>query len=133
MTRLQQQALEVLEAARTNGRGFQTHSTQELREIVLDSTNAELEMMIDDVNIYGGFPTGGGPRNPGIYQTILSGDIDNDDNPTYNSYHVVKCEDINNAILDGFTITGGNAYASSEPNYFGGGIYIYKSSPTIKD
>ncbi len=89
--------------------------------------------MIDDVNIYGGFPTGGGPRNPGIYQTILSGDIDNDDNPTYNSYHVVKCEDINNAILDGFTITGGNAYASSEPNYFGGGIYIYKSSPTIKD
>ncbi len=103
------------------------------KPIIGGSTRSISFEMIDDVNIYGGFPPGGGPRNPGIYQTILSGDIDDDGDLSNNSYHVVRCEYINNAILDGFTITGGNANASSEPDYFGGGIYIYKSSPTIKN
>jgi len=88
--------------------------------------------MIEGVDIYGGFPPGGGPRNPRIYQTILSGDIDDNGNPSNNSYHVVRCANIDNAILDGFTITGGNA--DSDPDYRGGGIYIYNnSSPTIKN
>jgi len=68
--------------------------------------------LLDDVAVYGGFPTGGGTwseRNPSTYETTLSGDIGT---PAYeydNSYHVVKCQDVNNAILDGFKITAGNA------------------------
>jgi len=68
--------------------------------------------LLDDVAVYGGFPTGGGTwfeRNPATYQTILSGDIGTPNDLSDNSYHVVKCQDVNNAILDGFTIKAGNA------------------------
>ena len=98
----------------------------------------------EGVAIYGGFAgtetelTG---RNPRRYVTILSGDIDNNDDQTpvitnlateshntANSYHVVT--GANNATLDGFTITAGNASASSSsPN--GGGMYISGVSPTL--
>ncbi len=49
-----------------------------------------------------------------------------------NAYHVVKCVsgETVNAILDGFTITGGKAIGN-EPDGFGGGMYIDSSSPTI--
>jgi len=87
--------------------------------------------LLDDVAIYGGFPSGGGTlseRNPNSYETILSGDIgtpviDYNDN----SYHVVKCEDVNNAVLDGFTITAGNANGSGYALY-GGGIFCKDSN-----
>ena len=52
-------------------------------------------------------------RDPNIYQTILSGDIGVVDNNSDNSYHVVTGSDTNStAILDGFTITAGNANGS---------------------
>ena len=63
-------------------------------------------------------PAGGGiwaSRNPNIYETILSGDLAEDDEPNFvnnsdNSYHVVTGSGTNStAILDGFTITAGNA------------------------
>ena len=90
----------------------------------------------DDIAIYGGFPPGGGTwneRNPNVYETILSGDIGTPVDQNDNSYHVVKCENVYNAILDGFTITAGNADATylDEPNRCGGGIYC-KNSSVIK-
>jgi len=88
--------------------------------------------MVEGVDIYGGFPPGGGPRSPGIYQTILSGDIGDQNDPDDNSYHVVTCENVSDAILDGFTIIAGNADASDGPNCRGGGIHNYNSSLTIK-
>jgi uncharacterized delta-60 repeat protein len=84
----------------------------------------------NDVAIYGGFPSGGGlwaSRDPNIYKAILSGDIGVADNNSDNSYHVTTswhCD--SSAILDGFTITAGNAASGS-----GGGISNYESSPTI--
>jgi len=89
--------------------------------------------MVGGVSIYGGFPPGGGQRNPAIYQTILSGDISNQSETDDNSYHVVTCENVNKAILDGFTIIAGNADASDGPNCRGGGIHNYNSSLTIKN
>ena len=72
----------------------------------------------NNVKIYGGFPATGNPtmidRNQAIHKTILSGDIEGNDNPETgaiigtNAFHVV----INLAtdvLLDGFTISGGNA------------------------
>ncbi|MHC4646359.1 MAG: right-handed parallel beta-helix repeat-containing protein, partial [Planctomycetota bacterium] len=48
------------------------------------------------------------------------------------NYHVVQCvngEDAN-TILEGFTITGGNANGGGSNNY-GGGMYCESSSPTV--
>jgi hypothetical protein len=80
------------------------------------------------VSIYGGFPTGGGSRDPNTYVTFLSGDIGVADNKNDNSYHVVNGSGTNStAILDGFTITKG--YAND--NGVGGGMYNGNSSPTL--
>ena len=96
--------------------------------------------LISGVGIYGGFPSGGGgweTRDPNLYETILSGDIDaNDvgdlDDPSRNenSYHVVTGDSVDaTAVLDGFTITAGNADGSSHNR--GGGMYNDYCSPTI--
>lgn len=100
------------------------------------------------ITIKGGF-AGFGELDPDsrdidVYETILSGDLDGNDvevndpcdllsEPTRadNSYHVVTGDDTDGtATLDGFTITGGNAY-HEWPIYYGGGIFINSGSPTI--
>lgn len=95
-------------------------------------------VMKNGVTIYGGFPATGNPsqtdRKPTVYTTILSGDIDNDGSLANNSYHVVfnRLNNLDNtAILDGFTVTAGNASDSSPTTGFGGGIYNENSSPQI--
>ena len=97
--------------------------------------------------IYGGFPSGGGnwkDSNPNLYETILSGDLDGNDvevndpcdlltEPTRveNSYHVITGSGTDEtAILDGFTITAGNANGSS-PDDCGGGMYSDYGSPMV--
>ena len=93
--------------------------------------------MVSGIEIYGGFPSGGGERNPDTYITILSGDLNGDDdgftNNGENSCHVVTGSGTDpNAILDGFTITAGNA-DGFVLNERGGGIYNETGSPTIKN
>jgi hypothetical protein len=91
--------------------------------------------LLDDVAVYGGFPTGGGTwseREPSTYETILSGDIGKPNDLSDNSYHVVKSQDVNNAILDGFTITAGNADGSGANAYGGGCIYANNSDSLAK-
>ncbi|MGH1384065.1 beta strand repeat-containing protein [Kordia sp.] len=78
--------------------------------------------IIEDTNIYGGFngtETTVTARNPKTNITILSGDLNGDDNATIldteatrqdNSYHVVSIRgNAQNIVVDGFTITSGNA------------------------
>ncbi|MCB9297152.1 MAG: hypothetical protein H6559_29120 [Lewinellaceae bacterium] len=49
-------------------------------------------------------------RDWAVYETTLSGDIDNDGTLANNSYHVIFNNNLNNtAVLDGFTVSGGNA------------------------
>ncbi len=64
------------------------------------------------------------------YPTILSGDINQPGDINDNSYHVVVGAD--NAVLDGFTITGGNADGSGSYGE-GAGIYCYSVSPVISN
>jgi len=93
------------------------------------------------VAIYGGFAGFGSPnpnaRNVELYETILSGDLNENDayvadpcnlltelTRLENSYHVVKGGNTNRtAILDGFTITAGNADSGAWPNCNGGGMF----------
>jgi hypothetical protein len=92
-------------------------------------------VMKEGVAIYGGF-AGNEARGAFLltdrdiagHRTILSGDIGTPDDVADNSYHVVIGAD--NAVLDGFTITGGNANSSSQ-NAYGGGMQNYGSSPRV--
>jgi parallel beta-helix repeat protein len=98
--------------------------------------------LISDVQIYGGFPLGGGQwndRDPNTHHTILSGDLNGDDGPNFtnngdNSYHVVTADGASEtAILDGFIITAGNANAVSDANSYGGGIYNDSGSAVVSN
>ena len=97
------------------------------------------------VALYGGFTgteTARDQRDFVANVTILSGDLNGDDNnnvmadePTRaeNSYHVVTGSGTNNtALLDGFTISGGNANTDQCPGKgCGGGMYNISGSPTM--
>ncbi|HEY1685795.1 MAG TPA: choice-of-anchor Q domain-containing protein [Tepidisphaeraceae bacterium] len=95
--------------------------------------------LMDGVTIEGGFAghsaSNPNTRNPLVYATILSGDIGTQGSNTDNSYHVVASdENDSTAILDGFTITAGNA--SGDYGTFaggGGGILNTYSNAAIRD
>jgi len=102
-----------------------------------------------NVTIKGGYAGLGEPapdaRNIELYHTILTGDLAGDDDapdnpadlleePTRidNSCHVVTATDCNQAaVLDGFTITAGNANGPTEAQKWGGGLY--DGNPTVKN
>jgi hypothetical protein len=108
--------------------------------------------MKNGVKIYGGFPDTGAPdmadRDPNMYKTILSGDLLGNDDPdtpiediindpcrTDNCYHVFYHPEglalDPNAILDGFTITAGNAHGPGDHDYGGGMFNHHSSSPIL--
>ena len=97
---------------------------------------AGIETTIDQRNNYGN-----GQSN----ETILSGDLSNNDDFQYsfgyvsptgndNCYHLFYHPNgtalTSAAVLDGFTIKGGNSN-STAPNNAGGGMFNYSSSPTL--
>ncbi|NIP26253.1 MAG: hypothetical protein GWN67_18135 [Phycisphaerae bacterium] len=96
--------------------------------------------LIDDVVIEGGYGGFGEPdpdaRDIEGYETILSGDLQGNDGPNFtnnadNSHHVLRAViSGGGAVLDGFTITGGNAVGPN-PTGQGGGIYIGSGSPIL--
>lgn len=106
--------------------------------------------LISGVAVYGGYAGDGEPDpdawDVSLYETILSGDLDANDVPvanpddlldeptrSENSYHVVTGSGTDETVvLDGFTITGGNANGSwSTPQANGGRVRCYDSSPTL--
>ncbi len=94
------------------------------------------------ISLYGGFAgneTRRYERDPNVYKTVLSGDLKGDDgsdcaNNDENSYHVVDTSGTDEmTVLDGFTITGGNADGPWEvlDISHGGGIYNRGGNLTI--
>ncbi|HNS50074.1 MAG TPA: right-handed parallel beta-helix repeat-containing protein [Anaerolineae bacterium] len=91
------------------------------------------------VALYGGFdPTlgdvGWEDRDWVNHGTVLSGDLGSVGDPGDNSYHVFyhpsELALDGSAVLDGFTVTGGNADGDS-PDRWGGGMKNVVSSPTV--
>ncbi len=114
-----------------------------------NDVTASFEMK-DGVEIYGGFAgteTAHSQRDYVANVTVLSGDIDGNDGKDshgvvtatgnisgMNAYHVINNNGVSRtAVLDGFTITAGDADAggSTCPNNCGGGMYNTNSSPQI--
>jgi len=114
--------------------------------------------LINAVSLMGGYAGSGEPdpdaRDVEQYETILSGDLmgndlpvadpsDLPDEPTRadNSYHVVTGSGTDEtAVIDGFTITAGNANGASvvtnptqEPLVQGGGMYNQSGNPTVNN
>lgn len=106
-------------------------------------TSGDLEAtfrLINHVTVKGGYAGVGEPnpdaRDVNEYETILSGDLSGNDvvvsnaadlldepSRADNSYHVVTGHETDEtAVLDGFTITGGNANRGYWVAYYGGGI-----------
>jgi predicted outer membrane repeat protein len=101
------------------------------------------------VGLYGGFAgteTSRDQRNWQSHETVLSGDIDQNDvnidgnfiaeTPEdvkgKNSYHVVTTSGTSNAtVLDGFVITAGQACDWDDNNVSGGGVYNQGGSPVL--
>jgi len=98
--------------------------------------------------VYGGFAgteTALDQRDPANHITVLSGDIDNNDTTDpygvvtdtanlagNNSYHVVTSSGVTEtAVLDGFTITAGQASYPASQAYYGGGMYNDNASPRL--
>jgi hypothetical protein len=82
--------------------------------------------------IYGGFAgneTDLSQRDIKANETIFSGDIGIEGDNSDNSYHVMKAVQ----ILDGVTICNGNANGSYNPNYYGGGVYVYGSQSVFRN
>ena len=96
--------------------------------------------LINGVTLKGGY-AGSSEPNPNVcdaqtYETILSGDLAGNDAPNVmnndeNSYHVVTGNDTDaTSVLDGFTITAGNA-SGDYPLGHGGGMHNVSGSPTL--
>lgn len=105
--------------------------------------------LLDGVDVYGGFPAGGGvmsSRDPAAFSTILSGDhAGNDTNDlspgalsrSENSYNVVTASDVETGgVLDGFVVEGGNANGGStaqDDTNKGAGILVHDARPTFRN
>ena len=91
--------------------------------------------LVGNMTLKGGYAGVGEPdpnkRDIETYETILSGDLAGNDGPDFannaeNSYHVVTGgASGETTILDGFTITGGNANGPDSYSRRGGGIQLY--------
>ncbi len=93
-------------------------------------------VMKNNLAIYGGFngtETLLSQRNWVSNVTVLSGDIGVLGNQTDNSFHVIyNYYLINTAIIDGFTVTLGNATGGNyTENILGGGMFNYSASPMV--
>ena len=102
--------------------------------------------LINGVTLSGGY-RGMDPNNPGnpderdpnLFESILSGDLEGNDvagDPNFagndeNCYHVVTASATDStAVLDGFTITAGNANWYDDC-MFGGGLFCRDGVPTV--
>jgi hypothetical protein len=91
--------------------------------------------LVNNVEIYGGFfgnETDLNQRNFSTHETILSGDIDADETLQNNSHTILNGSGTDTtALIDGFTVSGGNADGATTITGRGAGMYNDAGSPTV--
>lgn len=105
----------------------------------VDNDRTSTFTLRDEVALYGGFSgfeTKLSERNFSVNETILSGDLDQNDSGTpngNNAYHVVSNGNTfsKSTILNGFTITAGLADGANDRDKKGGGIILESCDLTI--
>ena len=126
------------------GTYYPTYNATNLASLACNVLNRDNAfVLVNDVKVYGGFVNGDtslSERDHVNNLTILSGDMNGDNNIVNNSYHVVISSGaVGLATLDGFTITKGNANGGGSVfvngidifDYRGGGVAISSSLPQI--
>ena len=109
----------------------------------IGQTNNEREstfLLTSGVALYGGFSgseSSLSERSPSTHVAILSGDLEQDDEPDFgnnrdNAFHVLTGSNTDStAVLDGFTIEAGNGFFNSNNIDDGGGLYLDEGSPSV--
>ena len=103
------------------------------------SRSAAFEL-VDGVLVVGGYAGAANPGDPDerdvlLHETTLSGDLAENDGPDFaftleNSFHVLRATDNDaSAVLDGFTIRGGNASSFGGNDSSGGGLFVWGGGP----
>ncbi|MEJ2705889.1 MAG: right-handed parallel beta-helix repeat-containing protein, partial [Sedimentisphaerales bacterium] len=139
---------DLQDAIMTSQAGDEIHVAQGVYTPTRDPLDRDATFELkDEVSILGGFAGQARMypdfRHTKFYTTILSGDIDhNDDSADQdtikgNSRHVVMCTgEGNGVILDGVAVTGGYS-GGARPHYLGdgvgGGLFCQGSSPQLTD
>lgn len=96
--------------------------------------NSVTFQLVNGLMLYGGFggtETSRNERDLAMNVTTLSGNTGEIDDTNDNCYHIIKCEDVNNVVLDGFSIINGNANGHGADSN-GAGIYCSGSSLEIR-
>ncbi len=102
---------------------------------ISNTTNRDRSFYLlrNGLKVWGGYPSGGGIREPNLHQTILSGDLDQSGTLNDNdAHHVIVATGTSSQPLDstlaidGFTITGGNA--NGDNFYWVKGEQIFRNS-----
>jgi len=147
----------------SKGKYYPLYSPEDGANFGTDKGRDNAFLLVKDVKIYGGFDPDNGITSLGnkrispsaVTGSVLSGDFSNNDiaggggstltiiNNEENAYHVViSAGEVGGALLDGFTISGGNANKDSGPltvnsiatyRSNGGGIFNVESSPTFSN
>lgn len=121
-----------IDAAATAGVGTCEVWVRKGRYYIFKESRLDTVLLKPRTELYGGFDgaeSARDERDPTGNKTILDG---------YDAFsagdqvnHVVTGS--NDAIIDGFTITGGNAAGTSGAEDNGGGMLIYEASPTVRN
>lgn len=95
------------------------------------------------VTVLGGYPTGGGERDPSRHPTILDGDLLGDDGfdpmsggsgGSDNTRRLVRIIDGDGVVLDGFALRNGRTVFASDPlERSGACLFVRGGAPTIRN
>lgn len=91
------------------------------------ATGKKRFILLENIDLYGGFPNGGGTRDPQTNPTRLSGDLGG------GSYakHLFQGHDIDSLVVDGFILEDG--FKSSGATNGGVALYIQESHITMRN
>lgn len=136
--------IDLTDALNTSTPGTEVRAAEGTYFADAGTLDPELAFVIPPgVSVLGGYPTGGGERDPSLHPTILDGDLLGDDGfdpisggtgGSENTRRLVRIIDGDGVVLDGFVIRSGRTVFSSDPlERSGACLFVRGGSPTIRN